>query len=532
MKPETQIPGPCQRKPEAKAGMNADAEFTTRIATEATLSLNEKRFETLFRAFPIPSYFWQRKGDDFILFECNDADQALTHSMLRNFIGQSLHFLYPEGGIFRNDIERCYREKSRFNRELPGYHLRTTVEVKDLVINYIWVEPDLVLSIIEDVTAKRAVNNELKKLSSAVEQTADAVFITNSNGIIEYVNPGFEHITGYTGAEALGKTPGILKSGTMPLEYYQRMWSTILSGETFRAQTVNRRHDGALLVVEQTITPMKDHLGNITNFVSVLKDMTERIRLQEQETEQRLAGLVQKNLFPSQSPKISGYDIAGAVFPAETMSGDYFDYITMPDNTTTILVADVSGHGMGPALIMTDVRAYLRLITHYHSEPRLMLSKLNELVVPDLAEDNNFITMFLANLDPKLHILKWANAGNWPVFIMDREGRILDVPSTNDVPIGILPNPVFSLTEPVRLEPGFIAIFLTDGIPEANDIGSQEFGISRMLEIVRRFRNYPASDIINRVREEVQRFMEPIAQKDDQTLIICKRLDQPYDKGL
>jgi two-component system cell cycle sensor histidine kinase/response regulator CckA len=80
-----------------------------------------------------------------------------------------------------------------------------------------------VLTIINDVTAERAALSELKKLSSAVEQTADAVFITDQTGAIEYVNPAFEAITGFTRAEALGKTPRILKSGQMPPEYYERL---------------------------------------------------------------------------------------------------------------------------------------------------------------------------------------------------------------------------------------------------------------------------------------------------------------------
>src|SRR5919198_5220623 len=146
----------------------------------------------------------------------------------------------------------------------------------------------------------------IKKLSSAVEQTADVVFITDRTGVIEYVNPAFELTTGFAPVEALGRTPRILKSGQMPPEYYQQLWETILAGQAFRAQTVNRNRDGALIVADQTITPMKDHEGRITHFVSVLKDMTERIRLQERAIEHRLAGSVQQHLFPARPPQLAG----------------------------------------------------------------------------------------------------------------------------------------------------------------------------------------------------------------------------------
>ena len=378
--------------------------------------------------------------------------------------------------------------------------------------------------IVEDETDKHASLNTLKKLSSAVEQTADAVFITDRNGIIEYVNPGFEAITGYMRAEAIGNTPRILKSGQMPPEYYQQLWKTVLDGQAFRAQTVNRKRDGTLFIAEQTITPMKDNTGQVTHLVSVLKDMTERILLQEQETEHRLAGLVQNRLFPAQPPKIAGYDIAGAIFPAEATSGDYFDYIEMPDNTIGIVVADVSGHGMSSALLMAASRAYLRSIIQYETDPRTVLNKLNVQLLPDLIEDSNFITTFFARLNPELHILDCANAGNWPTYILNRQGKVVHELRTDGTPIGAVSDLTLRRTEPISLVPGSLAVFLTDGIPEAHDAAFRDFGAQRMLAVIRRHRTAPAREIIDRVREAVQGFVKSTRQVDDQTIIICKRV--------
>ncbi len=122
----------------------------------------------------------------------------------------------------------------------------------------------------------------LRKLSSAVEQSADTVVITNRKGIIEYVNPAFEAITGYSHDEACGKTPRILKSGEQAPETYQEMWNTILAGSVYRGIFVNRKKNGELYYVEQSICPVRDANGRVTHFIANGRDLTERLRLESQ----------------------------------------------------------------------------------------------------------------------------------------------------------------------------------------------------------------------------------------------------------
>lgn len=136
-----------------------------------------------------------------------------------------------------------------------------------------------------DYLHRRAASNgqdflaaDLAKLSSAVEQTADHVIITDRDGVIEYVNPAFEAATGYTRQKAIGQTPGILKSGRHDDAFYRRLWTTILSGKTFRAEFTNRKKDGSLYYEAKTITPIRDGNGHITHFVSTGRDITERVQ--------------------------------------------------------------------------------------------------------------------------------------------------------------------------------------------------------------------------------------------------------------
>jgi two-component system sensor histidine kinase NreB len=124
-------------------------------------------------------------------------------------------------------------------------------------------------------------DHTLQKLSSALEQTADSVFITDREGVIEYVNPAFEAMTGYTRDETIGQTPRLFSSRSHDRKFYEGLWTTILSGQVYRAIVTNRAKDGRLFNEDQTITPIRDAAGTITNFVSTGRDITERRRTEQ-----------------------------------------------------------------------------------------------------------------------------------------------------------------------------------------------------------------------------------------------------------
>lgn len=122
----------------------------------------------------------------------------------------------------------------------------------------------------------------LRKLGRAVEQSADVVIITDRAGTIEYVNPAFETVTGYSQSEVLGLTPRILKSGQHPTEFFEQMWQTVLSGRVFHGVLINRKKNGETFVVEKTITPLRDGDGQVTHLISNDRDITDRRRLESQ----------------------------------------------------------------------------------------------------------------------------------------------------------------------------------------------------------------------------------------------------------
>ncbi len=128
----------------------------------------------------------------------------------------------------------------------------------------------------------RTSEETLQKLRRSVEQSPDLVMITNSAGVLEYVNPAFETLTGYTSDEVIGQTLGILKSDQQAGELYEEMWNTLLSGKVFHGTVMNRKKNGETFIIEKAITPMRNPAGQITHFISTGRDITDQRKLESQ----------------------------------------------------------------------------------------------------------------------------------------------------------------------------------------------------------------------------------------------------------
>jgi PAS domain S-box-containing protein len=123
------------------------------------------------------------------------------------------------------------------------YAFKNNHKQRNWIVNYVFLPPDSIMVHTEDITERKNNERELRKLSSATEQTADSVILTDKNGIIEYVNPAFEKTTGFTSAEVIGKTPAILKSGHHDIKFYKTLWEVILAGNPYTGTILNKKKD-------------------------------------------------------------------------------------------------------------------------------------------------------------------------------------------------------------------------------------------------------------------------------------------------
>jgi PAS domain S-box-containing protein len=376
--------------------------------------------------------------------------------------------------------------------------------------------------VFRDISARKRAGERLQLLSSAVEQTADSVLITDRRGTIEYVNPAFEGTTGYSSAEALGRKPNILKSGVQHPDFYRDLWATILRGEPFRGTTVNRKKSGELYHAEQTITAITDSKGRITHFVSVLKDMTERRKVQAQEIELQLASVVQEHLFPSAPPQLSGYELAGAVFPADATCGDYYDFIPMANHALALVTADVSGHGLGPALVMAETRAYLRSLMQTTDDLEYITRAVNGFLFADL-QDSYFVTMLIAKLELSTGRITYVNSAHPTGYVIGSSGTVSAELTSRCLPFGLFLDRWQCITQEVMLGAGEVLVLVTDGVLETEAPDGEEFGTARLQEVVSMHRQKPAREIVERIHRSVQDFGQGQTRTDDVTVVVCKR---------
>ena len=222
------------------------------------------------------------------IVDCNTAFAELFEYSPESIIGKNSSIVY-ENDMEIEAIERTLHEsrvngtnhfilaslKKKSGELFPGeaavYFLR---DDEGKVIGHI--------GLIRDVTRRKQAEAELTRLLRAIEQTTEMIVITDAQGTIQYVNPAFESVTGYTRQEAVGKNPRLLKSGEHDEHFYRNLWKTISGGNTWEGRIVNKRKDGKLYTEEATISPVGDGSGQIVNFVAAKRDISKQLILSAQ----------------------------------------------------------------------------------------------------------------------------------------------------------------------------------------------------------------------------------------------------------
>ena len=375
--------------------------------------------------------------------------------------------------------------------------------------------------VFNDITRRVKRDTRLRILTSAIEQTADCIVITDRSGIIEYVNPAFESTTGYCLEELKGLTPRIINSGVHDRAFYEKLWATILSGKVFRATMANKKKNGEVFFAEQVIAPMWGPTGYITHHVTIFRDATEQRKLQEQEFQMGLAREIQRQFYETPPPKVEGFDFAAAAFPADAIGGDYLDFMPMPGGCVGFTIGDVCGHGISSALLMAGLRAYIRALAPRSHDPAEVFTRVNNVLVSDMGHDK-FVTLIYCLLNPASRSLVYSSAGHTPGFILGRDGGVRRMLESMDIPLGFMEEHEFNSSGEIKLESGDVLALLTDGIVETENPGQDCFGVEQAIGYVRDHCGESADEIVNGLYRAVRRFADGMPQSDDVTAVICK----------
>jgi len=243
--------------------------------------------------------------------------------------------------------------------------------------------------------------------------------------------------------------------------------------------------------------------------------------LRKNDRELTVAREIQQSLFPKESPQVEGFDIAGKSFPTQEVGGDYYDFLSLPEDYLGIAIGDASGHGVGAALLSAHTRATLRSLAFIHQSVAEIISLANRVLSVD-SPGGRFMTLLLARVNPRTGSFVYANAGHQPGFILSQDGHIQHQMETTGIPLGITPEWEFPHSFGYQLKPGDTVVFLTDGVVEASGQNDATFGRQRLVDLALAYRDFSAAEMISKIAQAVFEFCYPRLPTDDFTLVVIK----------
>ncbi len=252
--------------------------------------------------------------------------------------------------------------------------------------------------------------------------------------------------------------------------------------------------------------------------------MTEQlIEKKRLEKELAVAREIQLGFLPRVLPRVAGYDIAGTSRPAEETGGDTFDIVEAAGGRAVLLLGDATGHGVGPALSVTQVRAMLRLALRLDADLDATFREINDQLEQDLPA-NRFVTAFLGVLDPGAHRVRYHAGGQTPILHFHAAEHRCEERGATTIPLGLLP--AFVPPEPAELDlaPGDVLALMTDGVYEYEDARKAQFGVERVASLLQRHHHEPMQALMDRVLDDLAAFGGTAPQNDDVTILLVKRL--------
>ncbi len=261
-------------------------EISERKQAEETLQESEEQLRTVLESSVEGIITINEQG---IVESFNPAAERMFGYSASEILGKNISMLVPEphhsehDGYLKNYLETNKKKIIGTRCEVDAQHKDGTIFPIELSVSEAFlVGRRLFTGIVHDIIERRKTEEMLRRLSTAVEQTAESVVITDLGGNIEYVNPSFGVITGYMAWEVLGRNMNILKSNRHGSDYYHDLWKTLGDGEVWKGQFINKKKNGDIYHQKAVISPVRNAGGQIVNYVAVLRDITQEVLLEEQ----------------------------------------------------------------------------------------------------------------------------------------------------------------------------------------------------------------------------------------------------------
>ena len=255
---------------------------------------------------------------------------------------------------------------------------------------------------------------------------------------------------------------------------------------------------------------------------AALREAETRREMEHLQHDLEVARSIQQSLLPKSMPQVPGFDLAAWNKPADQTGGDYYDWQALPDGRILIALADVTGHGIGPALLAAVCRAYSRASFGQQNDFLKAMEQVNTAIAADIGE-GRFVT-FVAGIRPNRPELELLSAGHAPLFLYWLKHDRFDKMEAQGLPLGISPDFLSEAPQILQFASGDLLMLATDGFFEWANASEERFGSERLENSVRASRDKSAAEIISILYQDVLRFAGGTPQKDDLTAIVIKRI--------
>ncbi|MEJ2099892.1 MAG: SpoIIE family protein phosphatase [Desulfobacterales bacterium] len=473
--------------------------------------------------------FRRMAGDEPKLVYVSDNVRYIGYAA-QEFLDGKIHF---KDLVHPDDFERIGREIKQYAEEdveeyTQVYRLITkdgqtrwvedqTSVVRDDQGNKIYNQGLLV-----DITRRKLAEEKLQrseeKFRRIVETAGEGFILMDEDLKITEANDAYCNMLGYSRAEILGKTPLDLATD----EFRQFMLNNreeILAKEYREFEGSSRAKNGRHVPILVHGNTLRSDEGKVIGNMAFITDMTEHKKALA------LAGEVQKSLLPQDKPEVRGLDIAGRNVSCDEIGGDYFDFLWRrenPDGPFSVVVGDITGHGVDSALLMTAARAFLRMRASQPGTISQIISAMNRHLSRDVMESGRFMTLFYLTVDPKQDRIDWVRAGHDPAILYDPQQDTFEELKGSGMARGINAGVEYVENYRYGLANGQVIAIGTDGIWEAFNKKGKMFGKQRFKEIIRQNARAGADDILNAVYREIGKFTQGQKSEDDITLVIIK----------
>jgi len=357
-----------------------------------------------------------------------------------------------------------------------------------------------------------------EKYRRIIRTTDEGFLLMNREFVVTDVNPAFCRMVGANREEILGRTPLRFVE-----EDYRRFLmmnrEDLFAGDFTKLEGKVITPGGRTIPVLIHGNHLRDERGTVIGSMLFVTDLT----LQKQSLS--LAGEVQRSLLPEEAPHIDGLDVAGRTLSCDEIGGDYFDFLwdrQCPQDALSIVVGDVTGHGVEAALLMTTARAFLRMRASQCGGGAQILTEMNRHLARDVSNSGRFMTLSFIRIDPANRSLRWVRAGHPPALVYDPAADRFRELRGRGLPLGVDDEYQYEESVEADIGAGQIIAIGTDGIWEASDRKKSHYGIERFCEVLRRHADLKAKNILEAVFADIKNFTLGARQEDDITLVVAK----------